>query len=119
MKKFDKTLYLKEMYQDDYFPNFLVDKIKAVLVEVVEFLESGERDMDNLQEKFDRAVSAINALEDEFHDNGSEIETAARDSIAVTVDCILKHFDIVSSDEYSFDNNSTGLGDRFLCNRNW
>ena len=29
--------YVKEMYDDAYFPNFLVDKIKEIIQEVVTF----------------------------------------------------------------------------------
>ena len=36
----------------------------------------------------------INDLQEEFDENDSEIETVARDSIGVTVDYILKWFDI-------------------------
>ncbi len=42
----------------------------------------------------DAMTLAINDLEEEFEENGSEIETAARDSIGETVDHILKWFDI-------------------------
>jgi len=92
MEKFDESLYLKEMYHDGYYPNLLVDKVKAALFEVVEFLESGERDINKIQEQFDKAVLKINDLETEFEDNNSQIETAARDDIATTVDKILTHF---------------------------
>ena len=45
MKKFDLTYrMLNDMYQDGYFPDFLVDKIKQLLQDVVAFLETGERD---------------------------------------------------------------------------
>lgn len=37
---------------------------------------------------------AINDLQEEFEENDSEIETAARDSIGETVDYILRWFDI-------------------------
>lgn len=38
MKKFDAAYeFLKEMYSDDYFPDFLVDKIKAELENVIAF----------------------------------------------------------------------------------
>ena len=36
MKKFDESLYLADMYNDDYFPNFLVNKVKAYIVDVVQ-----------------------------------------------------------------------------------
>lgn len=31
--------YLEIMYKDDYYPDFLVDKIKVLLEEVVQYLE--------------------------------------------------------------------------------
>ena len=37
---------------------------------------------------------AINDLQEEFDENESEIETVARDCIGVTIDYILKWFDI-------------------------
>ena len=79
MKKFDKNYkLLKEMYEDDYYPVFLV----------------GETNTDVIQEKLDEVVCAINDLQEEFDENDSEIETVARDCIGVTVDYILKWFGI-------------------------
>ncbi len=67
MKKFDSDYeMLKDMYQDGYFPDFLVDKIKCLLQEMVAFLETGEK----------------------------EVQTAARESIGETVEYILNWFDI-------------------------
>ena len=54
MKKFDADyILLEEMYQDRYFPDHLVDKIKALMLEVIAFLETGERDMEKVQEQFE------------------------------------------------------------------
>ncbi|WP_442956515.1 DUF5713 family protein [Paenibacillus sp. YIM B09110] len=86
--------YLKDMYIDNYFPNFLVDKVKAELVNVVEFLEQGNLDIEEIQSKFDLAIQAINDLAEEFDENDSEIETVARESIAQTVANILTYFKI-------------------------
>lgn len=95
MKKFDESYkLLEEMYNDGYFPDFLVDKIKALIQNVIDFLETGERDLDNIQKKFDEMTLAINDLEEEFEDNDSELETVARDSIGETVEYVLKWFDI-------------------------
>lgn len=95
MKKFDENYeFLKEMYSDGYFPDFLVDKIKAELENVVTFLETGVTDLGQIQEKFDAMTIAINDLQEEFEENDSEIETAARDSIATDVIEILKWFEI-------------------------
>lgn len=95
MKKFDETYeFLKEMYSDGYFPDFLVDKIKTELEKVVAFLETGVTDIGQIQEKFDTMTLAINDLQEEFEENDSEIETTARDSIATDVIEILKWFEI-------------------------
>ena len=95
MKTFDPNYkLLDEMYQDDYYPAFLVDKIKDEIEKVIELLESGETDTEVVQEKLDEAVLAINDLQEEFDENESEIETVARESIAATVVYILEWFDI-------------------------
>ena len=88
MKKFD-TEYklLNDMYEDGYFPDFLVDKVKKLVQNVIDFLET-------IQNKFDEMTLAINDLQEEFEENDSELETGARESIGETVEYILKWFDI-------------------------
>ena len=45
MKTFDPNYkLLDEMYQDDYYPAFLVDKVKDELQKVIDLLEGGETD---------------------------------------------------------------------------
>ena len=79
MKAFDPNYkLLDEMYQDDYYPAFLVDKVKDELQKVIALLESGETDTEVVQETLDEAVCGINDLQEEFDENDSEIETVAR-----------------------------------------
>ena len=95
MKPFDTNYkLLDEMYNDDQYPTFLVDKVKDELHKVIDLLESGETDIEVVQEKLDEAVCGINDLQEEFDENDSEIETVARDCIGVTVAYILEWFDI-------------------------
>ncbi|OUO92294.1 DUF5713 family protein [Cloacibacillus sp. An23] len=95
MKKFDENyILLKDMVEDDYYPNFLVDKVKDCITPVIALLESGERDKEVIQAKLDEMTLAINDLQEEFDENGSEIETVARDSIGVTVKYVLDWFGI-------------------------
>lgn len=76
MKAFDPNYkLLDEMYQDDYYPAFLVDKVKDELQKVIALLESGETDTEVVQETLDEAVCGINDLQEEFDENDSEIET--------------------------------------------
>lgn len=86
--------YLKDMYQDGYYPDFLVDKVKKVIKSTVSFIEEGTHTKDEIQAAFDKMTISINELSEEFEENGSEIETGARESIAETVDKILKYFSI-------------------------
>ena len=44
------------MYRDGYFPDFLVDKIKELVENDIEFLETGERDSEEIQSKFDEMI---------------------------------------------------------------
>lgn len=85
---------LSVMYRDDYYPNFLVDKIKEELQKVIELLESGEKDLSVIQAKFDEVTLAINDLEEEFAENDSDLETIAREDIADSVEYILNWFEI-------------------------
>lgn len=95
MKAFDQNYkLLDEMYQDDYYPAFLVDKVKDELQKVIDLLEGGETDTEVVQETLDEAVCGINDLQEEFDENDSEIETVARECIAATVAYILEWFGI-------------------------
>ena len=95
MKAFDVNYkLLDEMYQDEYYPDFLVDKVKAALQEVIDLLECGKTDTEVIQEKLDKAVCVVNDLQDEFEENDSEIETVARDCIGTAVGYILEWFGI-------------------------
>lgn len=94
MGPFDESKYLVDMYRDGYFPNFLVDKVKELLQQLVSYLESGEHTTEEIQVRLDQAIDGINDLEESFDENGSELETVARESIGDTVFLILKHYGI-------------------------
>ena len=95
MKAFDLNYkLLDEMYQDEYYPDFLVDKVKEELQKVIHLLESGETDIEAVQETLDEAVCGINDLQEEFDEHDSEIETVARECIAENVAYILAWFNI-------------------------
>lgn len=95
MKKFDENYQLlADMYQDGYFPDFLVDKVKDLVQNVIAYLETGEQDLEKIQNQFDEMTLAVNDLQEEFEENDSELETGARESIGETVEYILKWFEI-------------------------
>ena len=86
--------YLPEIYSDEYFPNFLVDKLEHISKQTVSFIEAGTHSTGEIQESLDQMTQKINDLQDDFENNDSEIETVARDSIGMTVERILKQLEI-------------------------
>ncbi|UOP05297.1 DUF5713 family protein [Conchiformibius kuhniae] len=94
--------WLSEMYEDDYYPNFLVDKCKAVFETVCGRIESERpENLDALYAITHAATEQLNDLQDEFEENDSEIETVARDCLGVTMYVIAKTygFDDADSEE--------------------
>lgn len=90
----DDFEYLKDMYNDDYFPKELVDKVKSAIQKAVAFIEEGDHTNEEIQEAFDTMTVTINNLQEEFEEHDSELETNARESIGETVIRILEHFKI-------------------------
>src|SRR4030095_2896837 len=95
MKKLPSNFpILREMYIDAYYPPDLVDRVRDAIMELVSFLEAEEHTTSKVQDELDRVTLKINDLQGAFEEEGSEIETMARDSIGVTIDNILKFFEI-------------------------
>lgn len=85
--------FLKYMYQDPYFPNFLVDKGKAVLIDLCLHIEAkNPKTLSELYQLTHAATNQFNYLENEFLSNRSEIETAAREIIAEDFGFIAKAY---------------------------
>nr|WP_062339681.1 DUF5713 family protein [Herbidospora sakaeratensis] len=101
--------FLAGLYRDPYFPDELVDKGKAVLLRLCDRIEA-ERpaDLAALYVLTHAATDEFNALDEEFHDAGSEIETAAREWIA-------DDFWIVAS-AYGFDDADI---EELIATRDW
>lgn len=74
--------FLAEMTADDYFPQPLVDKGKLILVGLCQTIEEqSPADLDALYALTRAATEEFNELAKEFDEQGSEIETTARDTI--------------------------------------
>ncbi|WP_123668300.1 DUF5713 family protein [Actinocorallia herbida] len=78
--------FLPELYEDDYFPDPLVDKGKAILLRLCERIER-ERpgDLAALYVLTHAATEEFNALDHELQAADSEIETMAREEISEDV----------------------------------
>ena len=97
--KIDASKLLEGMYRDGYFPDFLVDKVRDVIIEACREIETeNPKTHENLYAITCRATDKINDLQEEFEENESEIETVARDYIAVTFGYIAKTYGFPDAD---------------------
>lgn len=84
---------LQDMYDDGYFPNFLVDKIKQILMDMCQTIEQTRpADEAALLVLTHAATEKINDLEDEFEENDSELETGAREAMGAAFDFIVRSY---------------------------
>ncbi|MCQ6556996.1 DUF5713 family protein [Streptomyces sp. C10-9-1] len=74
--------FLRQMYDDSYFPDHVVDRGRAILLRLCERIEA-ERpsDLESLYALTQAATEEFNQLDREFVAAGSEIETVAREWI--------------------------------------
>ncbi|MFJ3900145.1 DUF5713 family protein [Streptomyces sp. NPDC090025] len=88
--------FLRQMYDDPYFPDPLVDRGRLILLRLCARVEAEEpTDLGGLYALTEAATERFNALEGEFVAAGSEIETVARE-------CICEEFCFVAS-AYGFE----------------
>ena len=81
------------MQEDDYFPPALVEKGRQILVKLCEEIESrSPQILEALYALTHAATDEFNALAEKFEENGSEIETAARENIGADFAYIAKAY---------------------------
>lgn len=81
--------FLSCMYSDSYFPRFLVDKCRDVLKRLcINIEKNNPKSLEELYVITHQSTNELNGLQNEFHENNSEIETAARECLAVEFEFI-------------------------------
>lgn len=81
--------FLEDMYDDDYFPDALVDRGRDILLRLCARIEAeAPASLDALYALTHAATLEFNALDEALQDADSEIETAARENIAGDFDFI-------------------------------
>ncbi|MFF3315001.1 DUF5713 family protein [Streptomyces sp. NPDC003035] len=101
--------FLRQMYDDSYFPDRVVDQGKAILLRLCERIEAEQpSDLEALYALTHAAAEEFNLLDTEFVAAGSGIETVAREWIC---------------DEFWFVASAYGFtdadGEELTANRDW
>lgn len=98
-EKLKNYKFLEGMYDDSCFPDFLVDKGKQLLVELCMAIETQKpQDLNALYVITHATTEQFNELAEEFYENDSEIETAARECIALDFEFIAKTYGYENAD---------------------
>ena len=91
--------FLKEMYEDSYFPNDLVMKGEEILKDLCREIErSKPSTLEQLYALTHAATDRFNDLQEAFYERDSEIETAAREAIAEDFERIAKAYGFTEAD---------------------
>ena len=86
--------FLRDMQKDSYFPSAQVEKGKAILLKLCETIEAKKpSSLEQLYALTHAATEEFNLLGEEFEENGSELETAARENIGADFEFIAKAYD--------------------------
>jgi hypothetical protein len=87
--KMSTYAFLADMVSDGYFPPHLVKKGQAILVRLCEDIEKQKpQSLGQLYTLAHRATEEFNELGREFEEEGSELETAARENIGADMDAM-------------------------------
>lgn len=85
--------FLHDMEADSYFPAAQVAKGKTILLKLCETIEAKKpNSLGQLYAITHAATKEFNALGEELEENGSELETAARESIGADFEFIAKAY---------------------------
>lgn len=85
--------FLSEMFRDPFFPDFLVEKCKSILLDLCKDIENNRpNSLDELYELTHASTERLNDLEEEFGEHESEIETAARECLTLDIEAIAKAY---------------------------
>ncbi|TDC52503.1 hypothetical protein E1281_19095 [Actinomadura sp. KC345] len=101
--------FLEGMYQDDHYPDHVVDKGAAILRRMCERIEAAKpSELAALYVLTHAATQEFNALEADFDAAGSEIETVAREMIGEEFWFVAKAYGFADADH-----------EELIAGRNW
>ena len=88
----DQHILLEELYEDSFYPDFLIDKIKYLLEDFINFVEQKPKNMADVGDKIYDLIQNANSLQYEFLDNDSEYDNIARECLIRNLEYIIQWF---------------------------
>ena len=90
----DQYILLEELYEDSFYPDFLIDKIKYLLEDFINFVEQKPKNMADVGDKIYDLIQNANSLQYEFLDNDSEYDNIAREYLIRNLEYIIQWFNL-------------------------
>ena len=91
----DQYILLEELYEDSFYPDFLIDKIKYLLEDFINFVEQKPKNMADVGDKIYDLIQNANSLQYEFLDNDSEYDNIARECLIRNLEYIIHWFHLL------------------------
>lgn len=88
----DQYILLEKLYEDSFYPDFLIDKIKYLLEDFINFVEQKPKNMADVGDKIYDLIQNANSLQYEFLDNDSEYDNIAREYLIRNLEYIIQWF---------------------------
>lgn len=88
----DQYILLEELYEDSFYPDFLIDKIKYLLEDFINFVEQKPKNMADVGDKIYDLIQNANSLQYEILDNDSEYDNIAREYLIRNLEYIIQWF---------------------------
>lgn len=88
----DQYILLEELYEDSFYPDFLIDKVKYLLEDFINYLEHNPKNNEEIGDKIYELIENAKALQFEFLDCDSEYDNIARDCLIRNIEYIIQWF---------------------------
>lgn len=88
----DQYILLEELYEDSFYPDFLIDKLKYLLEDFINYVEQHLINMADLGDKIYELIENALSLQYEFLDNDSEYDNLARECFVRNLEYIIQWF---------------------------
>lgn len=88
----DQYILLEELYEDSFYPDFLIDKLKYLLEDFINYIEQQPINISNVGDKIYELIENALSLQYEFLDNDSEYDNLARECFIRNLEYIIQWF---------------------------
>lgn len=93
MARFDKQyILLEQLYEDSFYPQYMLDKIKLMLLDFIFYIEENPTGITDVGNKIFELVEEVKSMQDEFIAEESEFDALAKETLLRDIEYIIKWY---------------------------